>query len=319
MSEVSTQKPELISRLPAAEWRPRQSRGPLIAAIAALLAFAVFAGCSAYALGGPIAMDKFAAAVLALAALLFALLAAFLAYSSYSARYRIDEDALTIEWLWVKEIIPLAQIDGMYKGHRLGTDPRVEGLVWPGHYVGRTKSEELGWVKFLGTSVKPEDEIIVATSDVTYALTPENLEGFRGDLIERLESIGDVEVDEAATPVTVTPWVLQRASSLRDGSTAVLLASALVILLVAYGYISAVFPSLPQSIPLHFNQAGEANLVGPPGDAFRIPLIGSLILIANSLIVLVLQGHLRNTGRLLAGATLFVELTMLVAVMRVVQ
>ncbi len=135
----------------------------------------------------------------------------------------------------------------------------------------------------------------------------------------REEDPAPVEMAEGAPePETSMPAAL-RLAILRDGVTIGLLALALLVLLGSFGYVSARFPDLPELMPLHFNYAGEPDLIGPPRDAFRMPIIGLLILGANGLVAAALHQWRRDAGRISAAATVFVQLVMLVAVLRVVH
>ncbi len=174
-------------------WRSRPSREGRIglAALAAFLAVAIVARI--YTAGRPLDAETFVAAIVGLAALVLAALVGLLAYGRYSLRYRLDGRGLAVDWLWMREIIPLAGIEAIFRGTRLGEKARVKGIVWQGYQVGTAEAEKVGPLKFFGTSRDPSAAIIVAAAGHAYALTPSNLEGFRGRLIELLEAIPEGE------------------------------------------------------------------------------------------------------------------------------
>ncbi len=309
-------RPAARDRMP--EWAPKPSSATAVSLAAALGTLACSGVSLAYASGRPIAIDTFAAAVAGLAGLLLGLLMGIMAYAHRSLRYRLTPEKLTIEWLWIRETIPLGRIEGVYGGRRLGKRAEVAGLSWPGQYIGRTRAEGLGRLKFYGTTLDPSSAVIVATGQGGYALTPAEVEEFRRKLIRQLEVVTAEEIEQAPEVQTVMPRLL-RLTLLRDGVAVGLLAAALLVLMGSFGYVSARFPDLPELMPLHFNYAGEPDLIGPPRDAFRMPLIGLLILGANGVLVAAIHGWLRDAGRVLAAATVFVELVMLIAVLRVVH
>lgn len=175
------------------EWRSRPSREGRIglAALAAFLAVAIVARI--HTAGRPLDAETFVAAIVGLSALVLAALVGLLTYGRYSLRYRLDGRGLAIDWLWMRETIPLAGIEAIFRGTRLGEKTRVKGIVWQGYQVGTAEAEEVGPLKFFGTSRDPSAAIIVAAAGHAYALTPSNLEGFRDRLIELLEAIPEGE------------------------------------------------------------------------------------------------------------------------------
>ncbi len=303
---------------PARGWLPYPSMGMGVGAGSTLIAAACAVAAGIYLYGRPIAIDSFAAGAAGLFALALALLAGVLTWGSRSLCYHLSDHELTIRWLWIQEIIPLGRIEGLYGGHRLDKNIRVVGLTWPGHYVGSARAEGLGRLKYYGTTRDTSAVLIVGTPQCGYVLTPADLEGFRAGLIERLEAIPDEEIEMAPQARTRMPGLL-RLSALRDGVVGVSLAIAILALLGSFGYVSAQFPRLPELMPLHFNFAGEPDLIGPPRDAFRMPLIGLFILLANGVLVAAVHGWQRDAARVLAAATIFVQLVMLIAVIRVVH
>lgn len=300
------------------EWQPYPSAGVQVGIALTLVPLACAVAALIYVVGRPIAIDSFAAAVAGLAGLLLALFFGITTYGRYSLRYYLSSQELTVAWLWTRETVPLGRIEGVYGGHRLGKKAQVEGVSLPGHHVGRSRAEGLGRLKFYGTTLEPSAALIVATARVGYALTPSDLEEFRRHLIERLEALPVEEVETTPEVRTGMPRLL-RLSVLSDGVAAASLAVALLVLLGSFGYVSARFPGLPELMPLHFNFAGEPDLIGPPRDAFRMPIIGLLILVANGVLAAAVHGWQRDAARILTVATLFVELVMLVAVLRVVH
>ncbi|MHB0870015.1 MAG: PH domain-containing protein [Chloroflexota bacterium] len=315
---VQGEEPQADAAGGVVEWRSRPSGTVRIGMVAALVSLVCAVASLAYALRHPVAIDSFVAMVAGLAGLSLALFLGLVSYGYRSLRYGIADGVLTIRWLWVREIIPLGRIEGLYGGHRLGKKVKVDGLPWPGHHVGRTRAEGLGRLRFYGSSSDPSAAIIIATTSGGYAITPTDLQGFKGQLIELLESIPLEELERAPEPRTAMPRPMQL-SILRDGVAIACTMAAVLLLLVSFGYVSAKFPELPELMPLHFNFAGEPDLIGPPRDAFRMPGIGLLILLANGVLAALVHSWQRAAGRVLVAATLFVQLVMLMAVLRVVH
>lgn len=310
----SESKPEGQPR----DWRPVRSPGGWIGIAATLLALACSGGAWYYAIGHPIAIDSYIATVAGIAGLALAVVLAAFTHGFFTLSYRIENRGLIINWLWIRETVPLAAIEGLYGGHRLGKKVSVEGLTLPGYYVGRTKAEDIGRLSFYGTTNDSSSAIIVATAHRVYAITPQDLDGFRAHLIELLEALPEDEIERAPEPKTSMPALL-RLSMLRDSVAISFIALSVLVLLGSFGYVSYRFPELPELMALHFNFAGEPDLIGPPMDAYRMPLIGLLILGFNFVAASYLHQRRRDTGRVLAAATLFIQIVMLMAVVRVVH
>jgi|GEM_PF-1702816 len=322
-SKASSRKRASKAPRPAAAssqtaFRPISSGGGRLGIGAtALLALCAVAAL-VYATGHSIGIESFLGWVAGLAALALAAGVGALTYGWRSMEYRLDDQKLTISWLCITETVPLGRVEGVFGGHRFGKMAEVDGVAWPGHYVGQAMAEELGRVKYYGTSRKPSTSIIIATAKGSYAITPADLDGFRARLISRLEALPPDEIARAREPRTSMPWLLTF-SILRDGVALGLMGVALLLLLASFGYVSAKFPGLPELMPLHFNFANEPDLIGPPRDAFRMPAIGAFILLVNLVVAAAVHGSQREAGRILAAATPFIQLVMLIAILRVVH
>jgi len=288
-------------------------------ALAAGLALAL---CSVlawvYLLAQPVGIDSIFAALAGMAGALMALCAGAIAAGYYFMRYRIDGGQLTVSCLWMQEAVPLGQIDGVYSGRRLGRKARVEGLSLPGLYIGTSSGAELGKPKFYGTTTDPSAVVVVTAAQRAYAITPVDLKGFREQLVTRLEALSRDEVAHAPEPAAEGS-LIPSIPLLRDRICLVLASAALVVVFASFAYVGIKLAGLPPSIPLHFDAAGQPDMIVPRADALRIPIIGMVILGVNWLAAAALHAWQRDAGRVLAGATLFVELIAFMAILRVVH
>jgi hypothetical protein len=300
------------------EWRPRRSTGGQTAIIAG----SALALCSAvawiYLLTQPISVASLVPALAGIATALVASAAGAMAGAYYSMRYRLRQDELTVSWLWMRERIPLGRIDGLCSGRRMGKRAHVEGASWPGLYIGQATATEIGRPKFYGTTTLPSSVLVATVGDQSYALTPANLEGFRAQLVARLEGLTEEEVAQAPEPFT-EGRLFSGSSVGMDRIWLGLMAASLAVLLASFALVAARLPGMPASIPLHFSSAGLPDMIVPRADALRIPIIGMMILGFNGITAAVVHAWQRDTGRVLAGATLLVELAALLAILRVVH
>jgi len=60
-------------------------------------------------------------------------------------------------------------------------------------------------------------------------------------------------------------------------------ALTLVANLAMYAYVWSVQGSLPELMPLHYNGLGIVDLIGRPLELFKLPAIGTAILLVNTL------------------------------------
>ncbi|MFQ6014678.1 MAG: DUF1648 domain-containing protein [Anaerolineae bacterium] len=92
-----------------------------------------------------------------------------------------------------------------------------------------------------------------------------------------------------------------------DRLAQVLLALALVTNLALFGYLRWRYPTLPQTLPLHFDALGQPDYVSSRSEIFRLPTVGLLILVGNSILGLLLYARERLASHLLWGAALLVQ------------
>jgi len=69
----------------------------------------------------------------------------------------------------------------------------------------------------------------------------------------------------------------------------VLLALGLLLNLALFAYIGWRYRALPESLPLHFDILGQPDRFGVRSEIFRLPAIGLLLLVLNSLFGLAVQ------------------------------
>src|SRR5207248_2458533 len=72
-----------------------------------------------------------------LCAVVAAAIIALWTYGYFGLRYILTPAALLIRWLGEDEAVPLADLQGVYSGQRLGKLPRLRGFTWHGYWVGR--------------------------------------------------------------------------------------------------------------------------------------------------------------------------------------
>ena len=74
---------------------------------------------------------------------------------------------------------------------------------------------------------------------------------------------------------------------------------ALLMNFATYGYTWTVVPRLPELMPLHYNGAGVVDLIGRPDELFRLPVIGTIVLVANLALGIFLHARERPAAHVL--------------------
>ncbi len=247
------------------EWRTRPSRESLIAIALVALCLIVAAVARGYTAGRPLDAETLVATVVGLAALLLAIVIGVLAYGHRSLRYRLDKRTLTIGWLWMEEIIPLAGIEAIFRGTRLGQKVRVRGV----HEAGTAEADEVGQVKFYGSGRDSSTAIIVATAERGYAITPSGLEGFRSRLVELLEAIPVGEAVQSTETHTV-PRYLPAISPLELRKAIIWTAGVAVGAALLWGILQIPVNVPDASSPPAGNGVGTVNNWSAVGQSFVV-------------------------------------------------
>jgi hypothetical protein len=205
----------------------------------------------------------------------------FVGYRSVAllnASYRFTQNALVIVWGPVKQIIPMADISGLIVGTDLPADLAPRGLWWPGCLVGTGHTKAVGDLNYYATTPQ-SGQLIVATGQGGYVISPENIEEF----IKLFEDEGRKGITEEVPYAENRPqfydWTLWQ-----DRWALVILAIGLVLPFVLLVVVAIQFPSLPDSVPLHFDGTGAVDRTGPPSGLLILPAIGAIAWLINGII-----------------------------------
>ena len=254
----------------------------------------------------------------ALAVLLFVLTIGF-----FRLRYRFVDEGLWVGWMGGSELIAYDRVDSIFAGHRLGQAMRVRGLNWPGFHAGVGRTRTMGFIRYFVTTGDLDQIVLIVTPDVTVAISPADLSGFRRALIERLEAAEEAGLVSAtapgAAPTIATSEPAVPSSPLRDLMLPTMLLSAIAVLALTIVLIFVRWPGVPELLPMQFRWEGtELQVVayGQREDIFRLPGIGAAILIANLGIGLSIYARERAAARMLWSVSVIVQILVLVATAR---
>ncbi|HLF01928.1 MAG TPA: PH domain-containing protein [Anaerolineales bacterium] len=237
----------------------------------------------------------------------------FVGYRTFSllnAHYRFTQNALVIVWGPVKQIIPMADISGLILGSDVIGDLAPRGLWWPGCLVGRGHTKSVGDLMYYATTPQ-SGQIIIATGQGGYVISPENIEEFVNLFEEEGRRGITEEVPYAQNRPEFYDWKLWQ-----DRWAAALLGAGLIVPFILLIVIAVQFPSLPGNIPLHFDGLGQVDRTGPPTGLLILPAIGGIAWLVNGLIgvaLYALRQNERPTAYLLWSSALIVQVFLWIA------
>jgi hypothetical protein len=98
-----------------------------------------------------------------------------------------------------------------------------------------------------------------------------------------------------------------------------LLALGLLLNLALFAYIGWRYRALAGSLPLHFDILGQPDRFGVRGEIFRLPAIGLLLWVLNSLFGLAIQRWEKLGAYLLLGVTTIVQVLFWLAALNIMS
>jgi uncharacterized membrane protein len=97
----------------------------------------------------------------------------------------------------------------------------------------------------------------------------------------------------------------------------VLLALGLLLNLALFAYVGWRYRALPESLPLHFDILGQPDRLGVRSEIFKLPVMGLLLLVLNSLFGLAVHRWEKLGAYLLLGMTPVVQVLFWLAALNI--
>jgi hypothetical protein len=213
-------------------------------------------------------------------------------WSLVNASYELDRNALTINWGPVAHQIPMGSVQEVFSGSKLADLHVRPSLRWPGYFVGLGQAsaplsgENEATVK--GAVLDPvlfyasgplEEQVVIRTEGIAYAISPTNLEEFLTALRERLEMGPTQEVQEHSTRPAFLEWPFWR-----DRWSTFMLSAAVLALVLLVGLLTWRYPYLPPEIALRFTPTGDPLLLGRSSRIFYFATLGAAFVLINGTI-----------------------------------
>jgi hypothetical protein len=244
-----------------------------------------------------------------LAAVFFFGLAVLFGYwtcSCYTLRYAINRNGLAIRWGAIRQLIPLDQIERLVEGRTL-PEPRVDGVSWPGHHVGRATVRRVGDTLFYSTHRSREELLYLITPSQSYAVSVPDADRFARDIQEQRDLGPHVPVRQSPERYAVAAQPFWS-----DAVAQVLALVAILACVVVFGYIFARYPDLPATIPLSFPPMGGITRVASKEQLLTLPVTALGILVLNLGLAVLLHTWERAAGYLLLVAATGLQAVFLV-------
>jgi len=232
---------------------------------------------------------------------------AYWTYGCLTLRYHLDRNGLTIYWGDIRQLIPMDRIERLVPGREV-PPPKVAGVSWLGHHVGRANVEGLGDVVFYATHSSHEELLYVVTASQTYGITVRDEVRFAEDL----------QGHQRMGPVVSLPQVTERHSIAaqpfwHDPLAQLLALGSALAFVVMLGYVFRSYPGLPESIPFAFPSIGGVTRVADKSELLRLPMTGIGLLAINLVLGFVLHAWERAVGYLLFLAGIGAQVVLLSA------
>ena len=257
-----------------------------------------------------------------------------------SMRYVFAEDHLRIEWRKVVRQVPYDDMLEVTYHLRDVVDLPYREPYWPGYRVSTIRTRDGIWHSY--ATVPPHRRVRITTPVAVFAISPERPVLFIQELERRRLGTSDVVAStiEPVSALSPPPAVrrTRKPGSMRGVTQPVrasldlfrneLLTDSIASTLVAVGVIIPVFllaytfnevDFLPERIPLQWNAAGEAVRTGGSSSIWLLPLLALSVLIINAALATLVIQFDRIAARLLVAITPLVQVTVAIALWRVIS
>jgi membrane protein YdbS with pleckstrin-like domain len=217
--------------------------------------------------------------------------------------YSLDRNSFVIRHGNAREIIPMAEVQRLIPALDVEDGARIRRFPLTDWWVCDGTHPALGPIRFYATGPL-ENQSIIVTPDVSFGVSPFDLEAFDEAFETRLAMRPTQEVAFAR----ITPGL--RSSPLWGDRMARLLVGLgvlvfVLLLAVAFGG----YAGLPRSIPLHFNNAGQVDRFGSASSVFGLAAIAFGALAGNTILgALLFRANERLAGYLAWGGGIVVQI-----------
>lgn len=239
-------------------------------------------------------------------------LALYWAVVAFKLRYDLTRNGLAIQWGFAQQLVPFDRIEKIIPAKDLAAPPRFKGLNMAGLRLGRGELAEYGPLKF-HTTATWTDSLLVVTADQAYVISPRQPDHF----------VRAWQVRRSLGPTQYWPTGLRRGWPLNtplltDPLTWWLTGLSILTCLALFGYLSLTFPTLPRSLPIHFDAFGVADRIADKSALFTLPAAGFLVLVLNTFLGSLIYRWEKVAAYLLWGSALIVQICLWIATLTII-
>lgn len=227
--------------------------------------------------------------------------------------YHINRNGLAIRWGLGQQLIPFQSIKAIIPGKDVTPSTAFRAANIAGLHFGWAELPEYGLLRFRATAPLAES-LLVVTPDQTYVISPDQPQAFLKAWQVR-QNLGPTqqwsESIRRRWPLNI-PLVL-------DPLTWRLLGTAAFFCFSLVGYISLNYPNLPASLPIHFDNLGQADRIADKRILFTLPLLGAIVWGVNLVLGSLFYRQEKLAAYLLWGSTVVVQLCLWAAVLMITR
>lgn len=187
--------------------------------------------------------------------------------------YRLDEENFTVGFGLSKRRIPYSAIRSVHLSHTTLL-LRLFGASWPGLHWGLYKAKDVGRVWAYSTKMKGDFVLIDMVNDHKIVISPEDSEAFLNEISAWKSRFGTASPDDVKGFETSARVIYVQV---------VAVAAAFLAFL---GYVLWIYPSLPETIPVHFDFNWNPNRWGHKSELLFIAGVAAIFPALNTVLTL---------------------------------
>lgn len=246
-----------------------------------------------------------------LVALAGVVVAGYWSIVGFKLNYHLNRNGLTIRWGLCQQRIPLNHIESIIPGQQLEQPINFSGVNFAGLRIGWGTTDEQEPVTFR-TTAPLERSLLIVTPEQIYVISPENPDAFLKAWQDR-QMLGPThrwqEDAQWGWPLTIDMLI--------DPLSWWLIGSATFICLTLLGYVSLNYAELPPSLPIHFDNFGQADRIVDKINLFALPAVGGIALSLNIVLGGLIHHREKVAAYMLWGSTIVVQLFLWIATLTI--
>jgi hypothetical protein len=225
--------------------------------------------------------------------------------------YHLNRNGLTIRWGLGQQLIPFNGIKTIISGKEIAAPNRLRVANIAGLRFGWGQLPEYGPLKFRATAPLTES-LLVVTDRQTYVISPNQPNAFLKAWQTR-QTLGPTQQWSEGMR---RYWPFNIALLL-DPLTWQLLGLAAALALALLGYICLNYSDFPRSLPIHFNDLGQADRIADKMTLFTFPAVAGLAWALNLILGALFYRQEKVAAYLLWGSAIVMQLCLWMAVLTI--